>query len=361
VYSLFPQEPGWAARGQYAYILGRAVSLGFLDKGSVVSVLQLPQEDMDGPVSGALPEPAAGFFRVAREEPAAAFYYRALASRLLNASPLVVPEEQPARPTRQENAARIPPNPERFPHPDTMEFLLGFFLYGAADHIDPYLQNLQDALSVDELRALAEAFYRAERWAEAIRLMALCKSREGYQLTRRDLEISFPRPFRDLTETYALETGIPVSLLYGLIRTESAFDPGIHSRAGAVGLTQLMTTTALEMAGRLGRRGGPQYAGNGEVNLKDPETNIHLGAAYLRYLLDTLKNPVTAVLSYNGGMGRVRRWRASESRLPDDLFLETIEISETRDYGRRVFGAAAVYGYLYYGISMEDGITDIIK
>ncbi|MDR0761045.1 MAG: lytic transglycosylase domain-containing protein [Treponema sp.] len=356
VYSLFPPEPGWAARGQYAYILGRAVSLGFLDKGSLPA--NVTQED----IPGALPEPAAGFFRAAREEPAASFYYRALAGRLLNASPLVFPEEQTAGPAQRGKAAGVPPNPERFPHPDTMEFLLGFFLYGAADYIGPYLQNLQEDLSVDELRALAEAFYRAERWNEAIRLMALCKSREGYRLTRRDLELSFPRPFQDLTETYAQETAIPAPLLYGLIRTESAFDPVIHSRAGAVGLTQLMAATALETADRLGRRGGPQYAGNGEIDLKDPEINIHLGAAYLRYLMDTLKNPMTAILAYNGGMGRVRRWlAASESRLPDDLFLETIEIPETRDYGRRVFGAAAVYGYLYYGIPMEDAITDIIK
>ena len=371
VYSLFPKERGWAARGQYAYILGRAVSLGFLDGGSVqtsllqASLLQtsLPQEGAlsEDKASDALPEPAADFFRAAREEPAAAFYYRALAGRLLNAPPLDFPEEQAAEPARQEKAARVPPDPERFPHPDAMEFLLGFFLYGAAEHIGPYLQNLQEDLSVDELRALAEAFYGAERWNEAIRLMTLCKSREGYRLTRRDLELSFPRPFRDLTETYALETGIPAPLFYGLIRTESAFDPDIHSRVGAVGLTQLMTATALDITGRLGRRGGPQYAINGEIDLKDPETNIHLGAAYLRYLMDTLKNPMTAILAYNGGMGRVRRWRGSESHLPDDLFLETIEISETRDYGRKVFGAAAVYGYLYYGIPMEDTVTDIIK
>jgi soluble lytic murein transglycosylase len=362
VYSLFPPEPGWAARGQYAYILGRAVSLGFLDTGSVpANVLQLPQED----IPGALAEPAAEFFRAAREEPAASFYYRALAGlagRLSDASPLVFPEEQTEGPAQRRKAAGVPPNPERFPHPDAMEFLLGFFLYGAADHIDPYLQNLQEDLSADEIRALAEAFYEAERWNEAIRLMTLCKSREGYRLTRRDLELSFPRPFRDLTETYAQETAIPAPLLYGLIRTESAFDPAIHSRAGAVGLTQLMAATALETAARLGRRGGPQYAGNGEIDLKEPEINIHLGAVYLRYLMDTLKNPMTAILSYNGGMGRVRRWRAaSESRLPDDLFLETIEIPETRNYGRKVFGASAVYGYLYYGIPMEAAITDIIK
>ncbi|MDR0377925.1 MAG: lytic transglycosylase domain-containing protein [Spirochaetaceae bacterium] len=331
VYSFFPKEDGWAARGQYAYILGRAVSLGLFDPGP------------DGP-----PDPAAAFFQAAREEPAAAFYYRALAGHFLNAPAIVVPKKPKAA-------------PRRFPHSDVMEFLLGFFYYGAADHIDPYLKNFQETLSVEELRDLAEAAFRAERWDETIRITVLYMSRKEYRLTRRDLELSFPRPFRDLTEAYAQETGIPAPLLYGLIRTESFFDPDIHSHAGAVGLTQLMTATALDMAARLDRRGGPQYAENGKIDLQDPETNLHLGAVYLRYLMDTFKSPMLAVLAYNGGMGRVRRWRAAESRLPEDLFPETIAISETRNYGRRVFSAAAVYGYLYYGISMEEIVTDIIK
>jgi soluble lytic murein transglycosylase len=349
IYSLFPKESGWAARGQYGYILGRAVSLGF-------------------PVGDSPPESAAEFFQAAWEEPAAAFYYRALAGLLLKAPPLVFPEERNPGPTRKKPAARVSPasltlpDPKHFPHQDVMEFLLGFFRYGVAGHITPYLQNFQEELTVDELRALAEAFYRVERWNDAMRLMTICKSRQGYTFTQGDLELSFPRPFQELTEAYAQEADIPAPLLYGLIRTESAFDPGIYSRVGAIGLTQLMTATAQDMAARLSRQGGPQYARSGEINLKDPETNIHLGAIYLRYLMDTLKRPMPAVLAYNGGMGRVRRWRqAAEKGLPDDLFLETIDIFETRDYGRKVFGAAAVYGYLYYDIPMEDIVADIIK
>jgi soluble lytic murein transglycosylase len=340
VYSLFPKESGWTARGQYAYILGRAVSLGFTGG------------DFSGTFSRA--EQAAGFFRSAREEPASSFYYRVLAGYFSDAAPLTFPEEQ-------EKAPEVPFGPEIFPHPDAMEFLLGFIRYGAAGHIAPYLQNLREELTTDEIRALAEAFYGAERWNEAIRLMAFRASREGYKFTRRDLELSFPRPFRDLTEAYAKEAELPPPLLFGLIRTESAFDPDVHSWAGAQGLTQLMTATALDMAGRLARRGGPRYIKDGEIDLMDPETNIHLGAVYLRYLMNNLKSPMAAILAYNGGMGRVRRWRAAESGLPDDLFSESIEISETRDYGRKVFGAAAVYGYLYYGIPMEAIVADIIK
>jgi soluble lytic murein transglycosylase len=122
-----------------------------------------------------------------------------------------------------------------------------------------------------------------------------------------------------------------------------------------------MPATALDMAGRISRKGGPDYAGGGEINLEDPGVNIHLGAVYLRYLMDRTESPMLALLAYNGGIGRLRRWRNAEAKLPGDLFLETIEYNETREYARKVLAAAAAYGYLYYDMTMEEVIADIIK
>jgi soluble lytic murein transglycosylase len=125
-----------------------------------------------------------------------------------------------------------------------------------------------------------------------------------------------------------------------------------------------MAPTAEDMAGRIARRGGPDYR-NPEMNLKDPELNVHIGSFYLRYLIEQMGSPMLALLAYNGGMGRVRRWLATDRQqaggLPQDLFLETIEFNETREYGRQVLSAASVYGYLYYGISMEESATNIYR
>jgi soluble lytic murein transglycosylase len=124
-----------------------------------------------------------------------------------------------------------------------------------------------------------------------------------------------------------------------------------------------MPATAEEMAGRIARRGGPDYRGAG-MDLANPEINVQLGSFYLRYLMENTGSPILALLAYNGGMGRVRRWLAADSReggLPQDLFLETIEYHETREYGRRVLAAAAVYGYLYYGLSMTDVAAGIYR
>jgi soluble lytic murein transglycosylase len=123
-----------------------------------------------------------------------------------------------------------------------------------------------------------------------------------------------------------------------------------------------MPDTAAEMAGRLSRQGGPDYRREEEgVDLADPRTNIHLGAFYLRYLLNHLENPLLALLSYNGGMGRVRRWRTVTPKLPADLLVETAEFAETREYVRKVASAAAVYGFLYYDLTMEAVIADIVE
>jgi soluble lytic murein transglycosylase len=121
-----------------------------------------------------------------------------------------------------------------------------------------------------------------------------------------------------------------------------------------------MPPTAQEMAGRIKRQGGPDYTGE-EADLRNPETNLYIGAFYLNYLWNRLEHPLLSILAYNGGMNRVRRWYEASGPLPGDLFLETIEYRETRQYGRKVVSAAAVYGYLYYQVNPEAFIADICK
>jgi len=115
------------------------------------------------------------------------------------------------------------------------------------------------------------------------------------------------------------------------------------------------------MADRIARAGGSDYRA-GVLDLRDPEINVHIGSYYLAYLNAQMGSPMLALLAYNGGMGRVRRWLAADARLgslPEDLFLETIEYTETREYGRRVVAGAAIYGYLYYGKSMEEVVAEL--
>jgi soluble lytic murein transglycosylase len=240
-----------------------------------------------------------------------------------------------------------------------MDFLLGFFKEGLPEVAEQRIAALAGELDIEELRTLAEALEQAGAYPGQIRLVSSYLARGDYKFRRRDLELLSPQPFRELIETQAREAGLAPELLYGLIRTESAFQPEIASRVGALGLTQLMPATAADMAGRIKRRGGPDYTEN--LDLGDPEINTHIGAYYLNYLLDLLDHPLLGILAYNGGLSRVRRWRRAQTALPGDLFLETVEYPETREYGRKVISATALYGYLYYGLNPPPILADICK
>jgi soluble lytic murein transglycosylase len=334
-------KPG-AARAQYGYILGRAAESSYLEGAK--------PGDFFRPEIYSQPEI---YFRTVLDEKKASFYYRTLSALKLGTA-LSLPEAPASQTVPPEKAGG-------YPHPELMEFLLGFFEHGASEFAMPYITKYRQELRADELRALAGALQEAGIWDESIRLVRAYLEQDDYEPVRADLELCYPRPFLEPVESYAEELGIAPWLLFGLIRTESAFAAGISSRAGAKGLTQLMPDTAADMAGRLARQGGPDYRQEGGIDLTDPRVNIHLGAFYLRYLLDRLENPLLALLAYNGGMGRVRRWQAGAPGLPPDLLTETVEFAETRDYARKVAAAAALYGYLYYDLTMEAVIADMLE
>ena len=261
-------------------------------------------------------------------------YYRSLGADALNLPFLELQEETAAVKNKNYSPA--------------VQFLLGFFTHNASEYALAFIKQLEQELSADELRVIAQSLEKEGMYIQSILLVSRYIAREGYVPERRDLELMFPCPYRDYVEKYAEEIGIEAHIVFGLIRTESAFQKDVVSRAGAVGLTQLMPATAQEMAGRIRRAGGPDYAAvNNGLDLRDPEVNIHIGAYYLNYLMERFENTLLSLMAYNGGMNRLRRLR-SASALPVDLFLETITITETRDYGRKVLSAAAVYKALYY-------------
>ncbi|MDR3170978.1 MAG: lytic transglycosylase domain-containing protein [Treponema sp.] len=363
VFSLIKSRSDGVNIAKYAYILGRAVSLGYIPPGEAASYVNISALALAGPAEALKTTVAQTFFRIAFEEGQASFYYRALSASYLGETmaPIPMEPEEPEKPAWNWKKKAKHAAPREFVHNEEMELLLGFFEFGAASYITPYLEELRDTLSLPELRTIAAALAVDGQWIALIRLITYCTGREDYEVTHFDMEHYYPRPFQDLIEQQAQDAGVPVEILYGLIRTESAFTADIVSHAGAIGLTQLMPQTALEEAGRILKQGGPNYIEGGTIPLRDPGINVHIGASYLGYLIERLKSPLLALLSYNGGMNRIRRWRSAESKFPEDLFLETIEYTETREYGKRVLAAAAAYGFLYYNLSMEEVVADILK
>jgi soluble lytic murein transglycosylase-like protein len=140
----------------------------------------------------------------------------------------------------------------------------------------------------------------------------------------------------------ARESGVDPSVLRGLVRQESVFDAGAKSRAGALGLTQLLPGTAVPLARSVLR---VRYR---RAFLYDPGVNIQLGAAYLRQLLDRFGgNMRFALAGYNGGPARMSRVLEQNRGRAEDEILESHPFHETRDYVRRVLLYAESYRKLY--------------
>ncbi len=139
----------------------------------------------------------------------------------------------------------------------------------------------------------------------------------------------------------AREAGIDPAILRGLVRQESIFEASARSRAGALGLTQLMPATARGLSRSVLRQ---RYR---KAFLYDPKINARLGAAYFKRLLDQFGNTAYALAAYNGGPGRMSRVLRENARRPEDEVFESHPAYETRDYVRRVLLFSESYRELY--------------
>jgi soluble lytic murein transglycosylase len=162
--------------------------------------------------------------------------------------------------------------------------------------------------------------------------------------TRTEVDVAqrFPTPFRDAVVAQAGRSGLDPAFVYGLIRQESRFITDARSQAGASGLMQLMPGTARWTA----RKIGLPYS---DAAVNDPDTNLKLGMAYLKLVLDDFGGSAAlATAAYNAGPGRPRRWRDGPVLEPA-AWAESIPFNETRDYVKKVLSNAAYYSALMAG------------
>ncbi|MEL7218466.1 MAG: lytic transglycosylase domain-containing protein, partial [Pseudomonadota bacterium] len=138
------------------------------------------------------------------------------------------------------------------------------------------------------------------------------------------------------------------TMVHAITRQESEFDRTRKSHANAIGMMQLLPSTAREEAGILGVR----YLSGSLTS--DPQYNIRLGDAHFARRMDLYGGAYPlAIASYNAGPGRVRQWL----RLNGDprrgeidwvTWIEKIPANfETRYYVMRVIGNAVSYSHMY--------------
>jgi soluble lytic murein transglycosylase len=140
-------------------------------------------------------------------------------------------------------------------------------------------------------------------------------------------------------------------LVYAVAREESKFNVQAGSQVGAQGLMQIMPQTASWIRKQRGESG----ARVGQRELRDPKTNLDLGAWYLRHLGDKFYTKTTrwawTLAAYNGGLKHATRWlkdyKKRHRKKPKLLPQDVIDFPETRQYVERVLRSQSVYKRLY--------------
>lgn len=152
----------------------------------------------------------------------------------------------------------------------------------------------------------------------------------------------YPLDHSDLVSRSAGQNQLDPALVAAIIFEESGFEDGIQSDAGAIGLMQLMPSTAIWIAGKTG---GQDFMIS---DLQEPAINIAYGCWYLRYLIDRYGSLDLALAAYNGGTENADQWIADAHRDGRD-FNKALDIPwpETREYISRVYDTRDIYQRVY--------------
>ena len=157
------------------------------------------------------------------------------------------------------------------------------------------------------------------------------------------LALLYPRPYVSHVDETARMQGVHPSLLYAIMRRESAFQPDRLSAARARGLMQLMARTASAIAREL-QRDPPE-----PDELYRPELNLDLSAWYVGQLAKRFVHPALIAAAYNAGPAVTLKWTSELGSMPVDLFVESMPFKETRAYVKQVVADDYLYQALLRG------------
>lgn len=192
--------------------------------------------------------------------------------------------------------------------------------------------------SQPEQEALARYAFN-QKWAD-LSVQATIVGKLWDHLEER-FPVAWSQEFRRATD----DKGITPSYAMAITRQESAWNPKARSPVGAIGLMQVMPSTAQHTVQMFKI---PGYVGPSQ--LLEPQTNIIIGTRYLEYVYQQFgRNRILSTSAYNAGPSRVDTWLGnSAGRIDPVAFIESIPFSETRAYVKNVLAYDAFYRYLMH-------------
>ncbi len=148
----------------------------------------------------------------------------------------------------------------------------------------------------------------------------------------------YPIKYQKEIEYYCKDYSIDITLVYSIINVESSFNPNAVSPKGAIGLMQVLPSTAQFISTKLDEK---------DYDLKEPKTNIRFGCYYIKYLLNKYGERDTAVCAYNAGEGKVNEWLKNQNYSKDGKTLYNVPYKETREYLKKINKNYKRYAFLY--------------
>lgn len=186
-------------------------------------------------------------------------------------------------------------------------------------------------LSRFELAEAAPAAPRRRRWAWWLAGLGLPLLLLGLWGSRAFWDALSPITKKAALYRLAGETKVDPLLLAAIVRAESGFNPIAESSRGAVGLMQLMPSTARQVAGKLALN----YQDRDDLYAQD--INLSLGAHYFAEQLKAFRGDlVLALAAYNAGPAKVRSWKLDPWGRDQEELIAEVPIPATRSYVRRV-------------------------
>jgi soluble lytic murein transglycosylase len=190
------------------------------------------------------------------------------------------------------------------------------------------------------LVALAQAAVASGRYPAAIvtirQAIPQLEARRWEELPVGVWAAAFPLPYAEQIRSAASRQGLDPNLVAGLIRQESAFQPSSLSKAKAMGLMQVMPGTGKILAKQLN-------IPFKKSRLFEPEYNLQLGTKYLANLVAMFGGEEPAIAAYDAGENRIASWQAQRKYDEMAEFIESIPITETREYVQIVSRNASIY------------------
>lgn len=152
--------------------------------------------------------------------------------------------------------------------------------------------------------------------------------------------VYYPLHYQTLIADSASRHRVSPYLIAAIINAESGWKPETRSNAGAIGLMQVLPSTARDLA----RRGSVDATAYPVTKLSDPAVNIEYGTAYVRYLVGRYHEIQTVLAAYNAGLRHADEW----ARKGGDI-RAAIAFPETKNYVLRVSRGRERYEALYPG------------